>query len=408
MSARDPLGNFGQAPQVGRIMTDQERLARMANESAGFLDGERLRSAFAISESCVVTAWHCVADNFDERVWLRLRQQAAAVPRYVYVPLRLASYSTPIDIAVLTTDEPALPEARLTANVAREVLRAASLRLSTRVQVHDQVRIIGFPASAPSADSDTNAATVVELDLAVGNTTAVKLYGDAFAAVDPVNPRGLSGGPVLRQETGPEGAGDAESVVAVIRAVPRGLFPYSASGGSLIATHIADAAAALPEIAQSLAWEEKPQPAREDAQASAGRRVPRQLPPGIAHFTGREEDLSYLDSLLAASQVGGERRAAVISAIDGTAGVGKTALAISWGHRVRGRFPDGDLYVNLHGYDFKAPVSAHEVMDSFLRALGTPPAEIPQDPDARTSLYRSVLYGRRILLILTTRLRPSK
>ncbi|MGH8260260.1 MAG: NB-ARC domain-containing protein, partial [Steroidobacteraceae bacterium] len=128
--------------------------------------------------------------------------------------------------------------------------------------------------------------------------------------------------------------------------------------------------------------------------------MPRLLPPGISHFTGRAEDLSYLDSLLAEGQAGGARRAAVISAIDGTAGVGKTALAISWAHRVRDRFPDGDLYVNLHGYDFAAPVSAHEVMDYFLRALGTAPGDIPQDPDARTSVYRSVLYGRQVLLIL--------
>jgi len=90
----------------------------------------------------------------------------------------------------------------------------------------------------------------------------------------------------------------------------------------------------------------------------------------------------------------------VISAIDGTAGVGKTALAIYWAHRIRRRFSDGDLYVNLHGYDFHAPVSAHEVMDYFLRSLGTPPSDIPEDLDARTSLYRSVLYGRRVLLVL--------
>ena len=90
----------------------------------------------------------------------------------------------------------------------------------------------------------------------------------------------------------------------------------------------------------------------------------------------------------------------MISAIDGTAGVGKTALAIHWAHRVRGRFPDGDLYVNLHGYDFSTPADPYEVMEYFLRALGVPPAGIPREPEARTALYRTVLYDRRTLLIL--------
>jgi hypothetical protein len=196
-------------------MTSQERLARIANESASYVDGEQLRSAFAISDIHVITAWHCVADNFDQRVWFRLRQQASAAPRYLYVPLRLTNFSVPIDIAVLTVDESGLAEVNLTAGIARAMLRAAAIRLSGRVRLHDQVRVIGFPASASSADNDANAATVVDLDLAVGNTMAVKLYGDAFAAVDPVNPRGLSGGPVLRQEAGRTRDVAAEEAVAV-------------------------------------------------------------------------------------------------------------------------------------------------------------------------------------------------
>jgi tetratricopeptide (TPR) repeat protein len=377
-------------------MTDAERVARMANETARFIDGEVLRTAFAVSDAYVLTAWHCVAASRDERVWLRLRQHASASPRYVYVPLRLATYSPSIDVAVLTIDQPSLPAASLTMAAAAETLRAASIPLSAQVRLRDQVRVMGFPLSAASADSDTNAAIVVDLELSVGSTTAVKLYGDAFAAIDPVNPRGLSGGPVLRQDPGLGGSSGTEAAVAVVRGVPRGMNPSASSGGALIATHIADVAAALPEIAALLTVSE---PALGLAPVQGGHRiVPRQLPPNIAHFTGRDNDVAYLDELL--DGPGEERRTAVISAIDGTAGVGKTALAIHWSYRVRDRFPDGDLYVNLHGYDFSAPVAAPEVMEYFLRALGVSPTDIPRDLDARTSLYRSTLYDRRILLVL--------
>jgi tetratricopeptide (TPR) repeat protein len=399
MSARDPLGSFAQAPQVGRIMTDIERRARMMNEYADYIDGEELRSAFAISDTYVLTAWHCVADSADKRVWLRLRQQASEIPGYTYVPLRVANFDTLIDVAVLKIDESGLTEARLTRKAASEILSWASIGLSTRVWLHEKVRVIGFPASASSADRDSNAAEVVDLDLRVGDATAVKLYGDAFAAVDPVDPRGMSGGPVLRRTANASQSIASEAAVAIIRAVPRGMYPNTASGGALIATHIAAAAAALPEVAQALPSGETP--LRDAIENTTSRRVivPRQLPPRIAHFTGRVEDLDRLDSLLADGR-GQAQRTAVISAIDGTAGVGKTALAIHWAHRVRDQFPDGDLYVNLHGYDFSTPVEAHQVMDHFLRSLGIAAADIPRDPDARTSLYRSVLYNRRTLLVL--------
>lgn len=376
-------------------MTDAERVARMANETAPFIDGEVLRTAFAVSDTYVLTAWHCVAAQRDERVWFRLRQHASAIPRYFYVPLRLSSHSPWLDVAVLTIDQQSLPAASLTMAAASEMLRAASIPLSPQVEIRDHVRVMGFPLSAASADSDTNAATVVDPVLPVGSVTVVKLHGDAFAAVDPVNPRGLSGGPVLKQNPGLGGSSDTEAAVAVVRGAPRGMDPGTSSGGALLATHIADVAEALPEIAALLTASE---PAPGAAPPPGGHRfVPRQLPPNIAHFTGRDDDVAYLDELLDGS--GEQRRTAVISAIDGTAGVGKTALAIHWSYRVRDRFPDGDLHVNLHGYDFSTPLAAPEVMENFLRALGVAPTDIPRDLDARTSLYRSTLYDRRILLV---------
>ena len=91
----------------------------------------------------------------------------------------------------------------------------------------------------------------------------------------------------------------------------------------------------------------------------------------------------------------------VISAVAGMAGVGKTALAVQWAHRVAGRFPDGQLYVNLRGYGADgAAVTRQEVTGWFLAALGVPAARIPADAQARFGLYRSELAERRVLIVL--------
>ena len=127
--------------------------------------------------------------------------------------------------------------------------------------------------------------------------------------------------------------------------------------------------------------------------------VPRQLPAGAGFFAGREAELKELDALL--DQAGGEGGAVVISAVAGMAGVGKTALAVQWARKVAGRFPDGQLYVNLRGYDTEgAAVTAEEVAGWFLVALGVPAGQIPADAQARSGLYRSVLAGRRVLIVL--------
>jgi tetratricopeptide (TPR) repeat protein len=122
---------------------------------------------------------------------------------------------------------------------------------------------------------------------------------------------------------------------------------------------------------------------------------PRQLPRDVTHFTGRERELGELDSLLDA-----QRRTVVISAIAGAAGVGKTSLAVHWAHRVRDRFPDGQLYVNLRGYDPGEPLTARDVLGVFLRALDVPGDRIADDVDAMAATYRSVLSGLRVLIVL--------
>src|SRR5215469_10307826 len=104
----------------------------------------------------------------------------------------------------------------------------------------------------------------------------------------------------------------------------------------------------------------------------AGGQVPRQLPPAVPHFAGRAGALRALTGL---SNAAADGAAVVISAIDGMAGIGKTALAVYWAHQAAGRFPDGQLYVNLRGFDpAGAPVAPAEVLRGFLDALGLPPA----------------------------------
>ncbi|MER5435554.1 BTAD domain-containing putative transcriptional regulator [Streptomyces sp. NPDC002588] len=144
-------------------------------------------------------------------------------------------------------------------------------------------------------------------------------------------------------------------------------------------------------------------PAPLPATLAVPREVPAQLPLGVAAFTGRDSELAQLDALLPAPTDAGPvpSPAVVISAVSGTAGVGKTALAVHWAHRIREDFPDGQLYVNLRGFDPGGSVVAPaDAVRGFLDALGVPPARIPNGLEAQAGLYRSLLAGRRLLVLL--------
>ncbi|MFJ6671084.1 BTAD domain-containing putative transcriptional regulator [Actinosynnema sp. NPDC091369] len=124
--------------------------------------------------------------------------------------------------------------------------------------------------------------------------------------------------------------------------------------------------------------------------------APRQLPMHTRYFVGRERELAALSALL--DQAAG---AAVIPVINGAAGVGKTALALHWAGRNAHRFPDGQLYVNLRGFDpAGVPTSPDEVLRGFLGALGVPLERIPSGLDEQVGLYRSLLAERRVLVVL--------
>ncbi|GIG89942.1 ATP-binding protein [Plantactinospora endophytica] len=129
---------------------------------------------------------------------------------------------------------------------------------------------------------------------------------------------------------------------------------------------------------------------------SGQRSVPRQLPADVFAFMGRGDQLAHLDAMLA----GPAPTAVVISAVSGTAGVGKTALAVHWAHRVADRFPDGQLYVNLRGYDPEQPMPPTDALARLLTSLRVTGAEIPIDVEDRAARYRTQLAGRRMLIVL--------
>jgi tetratricopeptide (TPR) repeat protein/DNA-binding SARP family transcriptional activator len=136
------------------------------------------------------------------------------------------------------------------------------------------------------------------------------------------------------------------------------------------------------------------------AAASTGP-VPAQLPLAAAGFVGRTAELEWLDAVAGDPDQVPAGAPVVISAIAGTAGVGKTSLAVHWAHRSVGRFPDGQLYVNLRGFDPTGPaMTAAEAVRGFLDALGVAAQRVPATLDAQAALYRSLIAGRQMLVLL--------
>jgi tetratricopeptide (TPR) repeat protein/transcriptional regulator with XRE-family HTH domain len=136
--------------------------------------------------------------------------------------------------------------------------------------------------------------------------------------------------------------------------------------------------------------------------------VPRQLPAATRHFVGRAGDLAALGELL--DEAGRETQGTlVIGVVGGTAGVGKTALVVHWAHQVAGRFPDGQLFLDLHGHtQGHPPREPGEALGSLLRALGVPPRQVPAQPEECAALYRQRLAGTRTLILLDNALNEAQ
>lgn len=155
---------------------------------------------------------------------------------------------------------------------------------------------------------------------------------------------------------------------------------FTVAGGEMAAAAVQDTAPAGSD--------DEPAPA-------PARTTPAQLPPSVVGFTGRSDYLTTLDRLLMNAD-----DAAAVGVVSGTAGVGKTALVVHWAHRVRQWFGDGQLYVNLRGFAPAPPVRPIEALAGFLQALGTPAEQIPVEVDQATALYRTLLAGKRMLVVL--------
>ncbi|MGW6448719.1 ATP-binding protein [Lentzea sp. NPDC055074] len=122
--------------------------------------------------------------------------------------------------------------------------------------------------------------------------------------------------------------------------------------------------------------------------------VPRQLPAAVGNFSGRRDEIAELESRANSGAV-------VISALNGTAGVGKTALALHWAHRVADQFPDGQLYVNMRGFEpDREPMTPDEAIRCFLDAFGVSSDAMPMSLDGQASLFRSMVAKRRVLVVL--------
>ncbi|GGP92330.1 AfsR/SARP family transcriptional regulator [Streptosporangium pseudovulgare] len=128
--------------------------------------------------------------------------------------------------------------------------------------------------------------------------------------------------------------------------------------------------------------------------------APWHLPRAVSHFTGRADQLAELERLTDVTERI-DASAVVISAIAGGGGVGKTALAVHFGHHAAGRFPHGQLFVDLRGFDpSRPPMSSGDALEYLLQALGVDPGEVPEQEDRRAALYRGLLSGKRMLVVL--------
>ena len=153
-------------------------------------------------------------------------------------------------------------------------------------------------------------------------------------------------------------------------------------------------------LTRALSLDPRPAPPRTPPTGTGERpavAVPAQLPADLAEFTGRAAALARLDALLSADA---GRSAVVIAVITGPAGVGKTALVVHWAHRARERFPDGQLYVDLQGYATGPPLRPLQGLARLLHGLGVEPDRIPVDTETAAGMYRSLLAGRRMLVVL--------
>jgi DNA-binding SARP family transcriptional activator len=231
----------------------------------------------------------------------------------------------------------------------------------------------------------------IELDLALGSHTDVIAELRELLAANPLRER-LHGLLMLALYR----AGRQADALAAFRDARRQLHDeLGVEPAALLQQLHQQILAADPQLAAAA----RATPIGGAPQPAHRRLVPAQLPHGSADFTNRDTEIDWLNALLPGGDTGAE--GPLIAAIAGTAGVGKSALAVHWAHQVRDRFPDGQLYVNLRGFDPAGSVmSPADAIRGFLDAFAVPADRIPVDLDTQGALYRSMLADLRVLILL--------
>ena len=264
-------------------------------------------------------------------------------------------------------------------------LQAVETRLEAEVNLGRHAEVIG-ELRRLTADQPFREHTHALLMLALYRCGR---QGEALAAYQ-------SARRLLVDELGSEPGPDLRALHRRILAADPALAPPEAENGP---SALARSPATEPETAEPAGPDLVPEPRMGTEPERVRPETPHQLPAGVRHFAGRDDQLNELAGLL--EEVARPGRTVVISAIGGTAGIGKTALAVHWAHQVAGEFPDGQLYANLRGFDPSGPpVTAEAVVRDFLGALGVPLARIPASAEAQAALYRTVLAPKQVLIVL--------
>ncbi len=368
---------------------------RVCELYAGEPDVEESGSGYWLGDRLVLTARHVIAP-------VLARSGGQVLVRLVgvteWLPARVAWEDADADVALIVVEDK-----DWRAPAGQSVLRWGELAGSDPVPC----AAVGFPWASVRPDRMRDTAHLYGKLAPLGQLKAGRLDLDVASALPSAREggspwAGMSGAAVI---AGNHLVGvitvDPARYQGRLVAVPIGPLLADAGFRAVLAAHGVRAEAApvgagshlrLPGVLYTPVSDTDLPPSPEVA-------VPRQLPAAVAGFAGRAGELEALTGLLEEAALPGG--AVVISAIDGTAGIGKTALAVQWAHQAADRFPDGQLYVNLRGFDpARPPMASAEAVRGFLDAFEVPTAPIPVSPDAQAAQYRSLLARRRVLVVL--------
>ncbi|MEU9455058.1 BTAD domain-containing putative transcriptional regulator [Streptomyces sp. NPDC048277] len=346
-SSRLVRGSGGYRLVLGAGELDLQRFRALRDEARAARDlGDPARAAASLIEALAL--WHGpTASGIAPEV--RAHPAFASVDREYPAAVKEAA-------AVALEAGPALAGQMLP--VLRQTAVAHPLDEVLHASLVTALAVTGHRAEARNAYRDVSTRLVDELGLDPG---------PELRAAEQQLPRSVASAPAGRPETGSSAQSGAE------HSTPQ--LPY-------IGVSVPEASAGRAGPADG-----------------ATRVRPAQLPPDLGMFTGRRAELGRVHALLSPSD--DRPNTVVISAIGGMAGVGKTSLAVHWAHQVADRFPDGQLYADLRGFDPSGSIADPvEVIRGFLDALGVPAHRIPAGLDAQAALYRTLLAGHRVLVLL--------